>query len=429
MAGAGGDWIRGPWECQCPRCREHGDRALLVEAMRMIGERWAEAGGRIIWKAVTDRPTLVGTEVEHFADLDDVLPPYVRIAHKAFYKDFRPPHPLHPLFYAHAEQRERVRPYLCEFQIYGEYRGADDFPCVMIDRWGQIAPRVARLGYGGLMGICSMGGVEDWDHPLNMANWYAFGRYAWNPEELPDVIWRDWATGTFGADAADAVIEIGRLSYQASMKMMFFRGVMTQNHSKLPTIDYELESSLVGPWHDIPRSPDGFMGREHDVSMYPPAVVEEIRNDPGLRLWAHRVPITPAVCDEAIAEKREAWELVRLMAAKWAALPHDGWDALHRDVSERFGRNLVDAELWYEAHRLYFDYKAGRLTRGDLTRRLADIKARFDPERGTGLIRHTFARFLEEWQRVLDGNLTRRSMEGMYHNPGGEPFLPGLKAE
>jgi len=29
--------------------------------------------------------------------------------------------------------------------------------------------------------------------------------------------------------------------------MMFFRGVMTQNHSKLPTIDYELESSLIGP--------------------------------------------------------------------------------------------------------------------------------------------------------------------------------------
>ncbi len=429
MAGAGGDWIGGPWECQCPKCRQHTDRELLLRAMEMIGRRWADAGGRIIWKAVTDRPSLVKTEVEHFADLDDALPPHVQIAHKAFYKDFRPPHPVHPIFYAHEDQAERRRPYLCEFQIYGEYRGADDFPCVMINRWGEIAPLLKRKGYAGAMGICSFHRVQDWDHPLNMANWYAFGRYAWNPASSPDAIYRDWATLTFGPDAADAVIEVCRLSYRASTKMMFFKGVMTQNHSKLPTIDYELESSLIGPWHHIPKAPDGCMGRAHDVSMYPPETAEKTRRDPSLQLWAHRVEITPQLCDEAIAEKRQAWELVQQMADKWDAIPHEGWSELHRRVSERFRRNLVDAELWYECHRLYFDYKAHRLTRSELGRRLADIKARFDPKAGTGLIRGTFDRFIEEWQRVHDGNLIRRSMEGKHHNPNGEPFLPGLKPE
>ena len=429
MAGAGGDWIRGPWECRCPECRKHADRELLIRAMQMIGQRWADAGGKIIWKAVTDRPTLVKTEVENFADLDDLLPPYIQIAHKTFYKDFRQPHPLHPIFFAHEDQTDRRRPYLCEFQIYGEYRGGTDFPCVMIDRWSEIAPLVTRKGYAGAMGICSFDRADRWDHPLNMANWYAFGRYAWDPDESPDVIYRDWATLTFGPEAAEAVVDICRTSYRASTKMMFFRGVMTQNHSKLPTIDYELESSLIGPWHHIPKAPDGHWGRGHDVSMYPPEIAEQMRSDPDLLLWAHRVPVTPELCDQAIAEKREALQLVQRMTEEWEAIPHTGWSELHGEISRSFKRNCVDAELWYEAHRLYFDYKAGRLTRTELGRRTVEIKAGFDPRDGTGLIRDTFDRFIEEWERVYNGNLVRRSMEGKYRNPEGEPFLPGLKPE
>lgn len=430
MAGAGGDWVRGPWECECEKCEQHTDRELIVRAMRMIGEPWSEAGGRLIWKAVTDRPTRVPTEVEHFANLDDQLPPNTQIAHKNFYKDFRQPHPLMPMFYAHADQREHVRPYLVEFQIYGEYRGGTDFPCVMIDRWGEVFPLLTRKNYAGAMAICSFVSAERWDHPLNMANWYAFGRYAWNPDTPPDEIYRDWAALTFGSEAPiDEIIELCRTTYDASTKMMFFKGVMIQNHSKLPTIDYELDSSLVGPWHDIPKAPDGYWGRAHDLSAHPPEVAEQIRNDPDLLLWAHRVPITPELCDEAIAETREAWQLVERMAEQWNVLPHEGWEDLHREVSEQFRRNRVDAEVWYENHRLYFDYKAGRLTRSELRRRLDDIQARFNPEDGTGLIRGTFERFIQEWERTYKGYMRRHSMEGAYRNPAGEPFLPGFKPE
>ncbi|GMU20786.1 MAG: hypothetical protein AMXMBFR13_08820 [Phycisphaerae bacterium] len=429
MAGAGGDWIRGPFECECPRCRKHTDRELLVEAMRMIGEPWAAAGGRIIWKAVTDRPTLVKSEVEHFANLDGVMPEYVSIAHKTFYKDFRPPHPLQPIFYAHEDDPGRMRPYLLEFQLYGEYRGGTDFPCVMIDRWAQVAPLMSRKGYQGAIGVCSFAGKEAWDHPLNMANWYAFGRYAWDPNASPADVYRGWAVETFGPDVADRVIKIARTSYQASMKLMFFRGVMIQNHSKLPTIDYELESSLVGPWHDIPKAPEGHWGRAHDVSMYPPEVAESIRQDPSLLLWAHRVPITPELCDEAIAQTAEALKLVKQMADEWAALPHAGWEGLHGRVAEQFGRNIVDAEVWHEDIRLYFDFKAGRLTRTELKSRIDRIRETYDPRKGSGLIRRTFQNFLDEWMQVYEGKTQRRSMEGKFYNPRGEALLPGFAPE
>jgi len=94
MAGAGGDWVRGPFECQCQRCRRHTDRELLVEGMKIVAGPFGRHGGRVIWKAVTDRPTLVASEVANFANLDDALPPNVTVAHKSFYKDFRPPAPF-----------------------------------------------------------------------------------------------------------------------------------------------------------------------------------------------------------------------------------------------------------------------------------------------------------------------------------------------
>lgn len=429
MAGAGGDWIRGPWECQCDKCMQLSNRELLRRAIDMIGRPWADKGGRLIWKAVTDRPSLVKTEVENFANLDETLPEYVRIAHKPFYKDFRQPHPLQPIFYAHKDQDHQERPYIVEFQIYGEYRGGTEFPCAVVDRWGEVAPLLTRKNYVGSMGIFTFHDRSCWDHPLNLVNWYAWGRYAWNPDTPPDEIYRDWATMTFGAEAADAVVDICRKTYQASTKLMFFKGVMTQNHSKLPTIDYELESSLVGPWHHIPKARDGYIGREHDVSMYPPEIAEQIRNNPNLELWAKRIPITAELCDKAIAEKREALQIIRDMSANWDAIPHNGWDDQHRDISQRFKRNVVDAQVWYENQQLYWDYKAGRLTREELRHRIDDIKSSFDPNTGTGLISETFDRFIEEWERVYSGNLVRRSMEGQYQNPEGEPFLPGLKGE
>jgi hypothetical protein len=191
MAGAGGDWVRGPWECQCSKCRRHTDRELLVRAMAMIGEPWAQAGGRIIWKAVTDRPTLVGTEVEHFANLDGELRPTCGSRTRRSTRTsaaasvpadlLRPcrsggtPIPLgkgdqsFPSTPTSDADQGSVRPYLCGSRSTVSTAGRRA-SCVMIDRWGEVM--AADAGLRGAMGICSFRSTDRWDHPLNMANWY-----------------------------------------------------------------------------------------------------------------------------------------------------------------------------------------------------------------------------------------------------------------
>jgi len=86
--------------------------------------------------------------------------------------------------------------------------------------------------------------------------------------------------------------------------------------------------------------------------------------------------------------------------------------------------------LWLEDISLYFDYKIGRLTRSELAKRLSAIRAEFDGEPGTKLTNgEVYRRFIEEWERVYSGNVSRRVMEGAWHKPEGTPFLPGLRPE
>ncbi|MBN2326095.1 MAG: hypothetical protein JXR73_03000 [Candidatus Omnitrophica bacterium] len=445
MAGAGGDWVRGPWECPCSQCQRHTHRELLLMGVNMIAQPLQKYGAQLIWKNVTDRPTLVQKEVELFSNLEGLLPSNVLIAHKGFYKDFRPTHPLNPMFYhEEAPSDDSLLPYCTEFQIFGEYRGHDAFPCVMAWRWSPIFRLAQSKNESGVMAVVSVAPSTDFDHPLNRANWYAFGQLAWDPSRDPDAIVSDWAKLEFGdnPDRIERITQIARLSYRASTQLMFFKGVMIQNHSQLPTINYELESSLIGPWHDIPRAPEGWMGRGHDVSMYPPEAAQEILDDPNLLLWAHRTPITEDLIEALRRQMNEAIAAVQEIIRLWRGVPIDSRENVkqagqkntarldaprHREILLLLQQNEIDAQIWSESALLYFEYKAGRLTRETLRRRLDSLRERY-PEGGSKLTSgKVYERFFQEWESVLDGTFQRRVMEGKYYTAPQPNFPPGFQ--
>jgi alpha-glucuronidase len=428
VAGAGGDWIRGPWECNCEECQKHTHRELIIQAINMIAAPLAEHGGTLIYKDVTDRPTLVSKEVELFANLEGLIPDNVIIAFKNHYKDFRPPHPYNPMFYSiNPSGISEFLPYLTEFQIFGEYRGSRHFPAIMTEHWSPQFILSKEKQVNGVMAVASS--AEKYlDHPLNMANWYSFGELSWNPNKSPDDILREWAILEFGKEAAPYVIEIAKISLKASMKMMFTKGIVSQNHSNLPSINYELESSFCGPWHDIPRTPEGMVGRGHDMSAYPPDIAKKYRDDPNMLFFTSRVPLSRALVDECINDKEEAIQLVRKMIELWEKtkdfLPKEQFEAIRKGLS----RNLVDAHLFKESLALYLEYKLGELTRAELRSRLDHIKSKFRREDGSPLSTGTlYDRFIEEWEQIYNGTFKRRIMEGEHYAPPTSHFPPGLK--
>lgn len=426
MAGAGGDWVRAPWECRCEECVKHTDRELILAAMEMIGAPLRERGGRLIWKAVTDRPTLVKSEVEHFAGLGEILPDYVNIAFKTFYKDFRPPHPYNPQFYQLPVKPPNRAPYVTEFQILGEYRGLDQFPCSMASRWEPIFDMVQERNQEGVIGVVSAEPGPYIDHPLNGINWYAFGRWCWNPREPLEQVMEDWARLEFGEQSVRPVVAVLKNSYRASISMMFGRGIMTQNHSRLPSINYELESSLIGPWHDIPRAPEGEIGRAHDLSMYPPQVAKRIQGDILLRLFAHRLQLTDVVASELMREKDAAVQYTQEMVDTWSTLKGEIPDEKYYTILRGLQDNRVDAELWKRDLQIFLDYKLGKMTRDRLVLELKQIREEF-PNGGSLLSSgEPLKQFLSEWEAVANGTFKRRVMEGKYYSPPVADFPPGL---
>jgi hypothetical protein len=160
--------------------------------------------------------------------------------------------------------------------------------------------------------------------------------------------------------------------------------------------------------------------------MYPDAVADEIRNDPALELFAHRVPLTPQRVGAALSEKQTAIKHVSTMIDRWEELEPLVSRERYQQVLTGLEDNLVDAKLWEWSLRLYLRYKLGELTREELAQSLATIREDF-PRGGSRLSSgESLERFLGEWQAVLDGTFKRRVMEGKHYSPPVDDFPPGL---
>ena len=131
--------------------------------------------------------------------------------------DFQPREPFHPLFGAMPKT-----PLMMEFQITKEYLGqdthlvylgplfeevldADTYAKGKGSTVAKVVDGVARTDYArtGIAGVSNVGSDRNWTgSQFNQANWYAFGRLAWDPDALVAAIADEWIRMTFTNDAA-----------------------------------------------------------------------------------------------------------------------------------------------------------------------------------------------------------------------------------
>jgi len=184
--------------------RTHADGA------NMLADAVAPHGGIVMWRAFVYSSEVPADRVmqayDEFVPLDGAFRPNVLIQVKNGPLDFQPREPFHPLFGAMSRT-----PLMMEFQITKEYLGQDTHLVFLAPLWEEVLRsdtyaqgRSSTVGkqIQGIAGVANVGTDRDWcGSDFNQANWYAFGRLAWDPTLSSAAIADEWARMTFSNDA------------------------------------------------------------------------------------------------------------------------------------------------------------------------------------------------------------------------------------
>jgi alpha-glucuronidase len=222
--------------------RTHADGA------NMLAAALAPHGGVVMWRAFvyTNRPgeDRVKQAFDEFKPLDGAFAANVLLQVKNGPLDFQPREPFNPLFGAMSKT-----PLMMELQITKEYLGFATHLVYLGPLFKEVleadtmvrgkGPTVADVIEGrlhdhalsGIAGVANIGSDRDWcGSDFNQANWYVFGRLAWNPGQSARAVAEDWVRMTFSNDPAfvQPVVDMMMTSRQAAVDYMTPLGLAHQ---------------------------------------------------------------------------------------------------------------------------------------------------------------------------------------------------------
>jgi alpha-glucuronidase len=372
--------------------RTHADGANLLAAAV------AAHGGVVMWRAFVysnETPTDRAKQAyDEFVPLDGKFAGNVLVQVKNGPIDFQPREPFHPLFGAMPRT-----PLMMEFQITKEYLGFATHLVYLGTMWAETlaadthvkgrGSTVAKVIDGGLhgyqrtgmAGVANVGSDRNWSGShFDQANWYAFGRLAWDPGASARAIAEDWVRMTFSNDPAfvQPVVDMMMGSREAAVSYMTPLGLAhlmgTGHHygpapwvddlgraDWNPTYYHRADAHGIGFDRGPPAKTRQGSGA---TTQYAPAVAqlfENRRTVPGnLLLWFHRVG-----WNEQLASGRTLWhELVWHYGhgVEVVSQMRRTWDGLRTHVdAERFAQVAAflaiqeqEARWWRDACIAYF---------------------------------------------------------------------------
>ena len=173
--------------------RTHADGAnMLADALKPYG-------GTVIWRSFVYGANHKGEDrvkqaVSEFKHLDGMFRDNVILQSKNGPLDFQPREPYAPIF-----DNIHHTPQIAELQITQEYLGQSKHLTYLAPMWKEFFGFVNPSRLKGIAGVANIGDNANWcGHPFSQANWYAFGRLAWNPSISSEQIAREWLMQTYG---------------------------------------------------------------------------------------------------------------------------------------------------------------------------------------------------------------------------------------
>jgi alpha-glucuronidase len=366
--------------------RNHADGAnLLADAV-------APHGGVVIWRAfvydavATDR---IRQAYDEFQPLDGSFRPNVIVQVKNGPLDFQPREPFSPLFGAMPRT-----PLALELQITKEYLGQDTHLAYLgplfeevldadthVKGAGSTVARVIEGAVDGrkestIAGVANIGDDQSWTGShMNQANWYVYGRMAWDPELSSEAIAREWVRQTFSNDET-LVTSVTSMLQGSREALVDYQSPLGLVHNMASHHHYG-----PGPWvNDLPR-PDwnpvyyhsadassiGFdrtASGSNAVAQYAPPVRDQLASratvPDNLLLFFHRVG-----WNEPLRSGRTLWhELVeryssgvtaaRNMRASWQTVEGQVDPRRFAEIADFLRIQADEARWWRDANLAYF---------------------------------------------------------------------------
>ena len=367
-----------------------------AQGANMLARALAPHGGIVMWRAfvystAASSEDRIRQSYDTFKPLDGKFADNVLVQVKNGPMDFQPREPFHPLFGAMPHTN-----LMLELEVTKEYLGQQTsivylgplFQEVLrADTWAKgRGSTVARVIDGSLYGerltaiagVANTGSDRNWCGSIfNQANWYVFGRLAWNPDLSAREIAEEWVKMTFTDDPrfVDPVVAMMMGSREAAVDYMTPLGLTSQ----MAAGTHFGPGPWVAPSKGMPpdwtstyysRADAGGIGFDRTatgsdaIAQYSPHVAAEFGHlatcPEDLLLWFHHLP-----WDYRLRSGHTLWDSLVLhydRGVAWVRQARETWSGLSAYVDPQRYRLTADflaiqerdAQWWRDASIAYF---------------------------------------------------------------------------
>lgn len=348
-----------------------------AQGANMMAKALKKHGGTVIWRAFVYSPADDDRAKQayiEFQPLDGKFESNVIVQIKNGPIDFQPREPISPLLLAMPKTKT-----MPELQITQEYLGHSNHLAFLAPMWEEFFSNIDPATQTAIAGVANIGDAPNFTaHPFARANWYAFGRLAWNPSLTSEEIAREWVASDLGVtdpEATDKIVEMMLGSREAVVDYMMPMGL---HHIFAFGHHYGPE-----PWCDVPGARPDWLPRYYHradatgigfdrsssgsdaVSQYPDSLARIYDNPEtcpeNLLLWFHHLPwdyrlpsgstLWDSLCRHYEAGYRYTLDMLRTWKKVEDAIPDK---ALYADVHRRLMTQARDAQWWKDACLGYF---------------------------------------------------------------------------
>ena len=363
-----------------------------VDGANLLADAVGKHGGIVMWRAFVyapDSPDRANQAYEEFVPLDGQFRDNVIIQIKNGPVDFQPREPVSPLFFGLHDTDGMI-----EFQITQEYLGQSKQLCYLGTMWEECIDTLMNNGaprMKAIAGVANTGQDANWcGHIFAQANWYAFGRLAWDPTLSAGQIADEWLHLTFPRpkgcsrkefetnfiEPVKALMMASREDMVDYMMPLGLHHIFASNAHYGPEPWYEppfLRKDWTPPYYHKADSAGVGFDRTYEgsgnVAQYPEPLRSQYNSledcPENLLLWFHHVP-----WDYRMKSGRTLWEEMCIHYDRglrkaseyrgiWASVRKYVDPQVWQEVADKLEIQYQDASVWRDACVQYFQTFCG----------------------------------------------------------------------